>query len=97
MLTQSEAALEGLKEIAGVFCSQSIGFSTSSCGALRRDGTGRESACVCSPCVGRRPDERMPAVATKSTKHALILPSRDGIVREGWLHKRGGSHGGRTP
>ena len=35
-------------------------------------------------------------MATKSTKHALILPSRDGIVREGWLHKRGGSHGGRT-
>jgi hypothetical protein len=36
------------------------------------------------------------AAATKSTKQMLSMPSLDGVIRGGWLHKRGGSHGGRT-
>ncbi|KAL1523406.1 hypothetical protein AB1Y20_018346 [Prymnesium parvum] len=38
----------------------------------------------------------MPAVSAKSSKHLIVLPNKSDIVREGWLHKRGGSHGGRT-
>lgn len=45
----------------------------------------------------------MPAVSIKSSvarntggSTPAPLPSRDAIVREGWMYKRGGSHGGRT-